>query len=128
MKNSIKINKGHLLLGAMLVLILFLETRNSYGFLQTVISVRGNIINQIDGEGLNTNIEVKDKDGTIVFRTKTFESSGGEYYITGLKPNNNYKVYIKSNGFENSKELIKTPNSEKFTEIEKNFKLKPLKK
>lgn len=126
MKNSIKFNKGHLLLGAMLILILFLETRNSYGFLQTVISVRGNIISQIGGEGLNTNIEVKDEDGSIVFRTKTFESTGGEYYITGLKPNEKYKVFINSSGYENSKEHLKTPNAKEFIEIEKNFKLKPL--
>jgi hypothetical protein len=126
MKNSLKFNKGHLLLGAMLLLILFLETRNSYGFLQTVISFRGNIISQTGGEGLNTNIEVKDEDGSIVFRTKTFESTGGEYYITGLKPNENYKVYINSSGFQNTDEQLKTPNAKKFTEIEKDFKLRPL--
>lgn len=127
MERTKKIDKGALMLGLILLLVLFLETHQSYGFLQTVISVRGNILNKETGSGLNTKIEVKDNQGKIVFRTKTFESTGGEYYITGLKPDKNYRVYINSSGFEKANETVKTPDAKKFTEIEKDFKLRPIK-
>lgn len=126
MRNAEKFKKGNVLILLMLIVVLFLETKEMYSFLKPVITFNGKIISKSTGEGINTNIEVRDESGKIVYRTKTFEVKNGEYYITGLKPDKDYEISIEANGFNRTSENLETPNVSQFTEINKNFELTPV--
>lgn len=104
------------------LLILFVVANSQ--FTLTVVSVSGVTKDEITDSPVVADIFVKDKTGKTINRTK---SNGGKYFITGLKPGNEYSVELKSNGyFLKSYELI-IPNTDKYEEISRDFTLTPKK-
>lgn len=117
-----------------LILILFilsitLGVSNSYsqGFTNVVISLTGKVISSNEKYDPKVKVTILDNQDHKVASTSTNESSGGfGYFLTGLKPNTDYKIILEGKGFFTQEIPYKTPNTDKYLELSKDFVIQPM--
>lgn len=92
-------------------------------FTQTVVSVTGATVNDLDQTPAKAQIKVFDTEtGKMVNRTR----STGRYFVTGLKPGKTYEFEIQGKGYFFQSFEISIPNTDKYAEFSKDFTLKPM--
>ncbi len=96
----------------------------SQGFIKTVVSLTGNVFNQVTKQPETTALLVM-KDGKRVTATRSRASENGYYYITGLKAGETYDIKLQKNGFMDQQFSIVVPNTDKYAEISKDFLIMP---
>jgi outer membrane protein OmpA-like peptidoglycan-associated protein len=96
----------------------------SQGFIQTVVSLTGNVFNQVSKQPETTALIVT-KNNKRVTATRSRASENGYYYITGLKAGESYQIKLKKKGFMDQLASIQVPNTDKYTEISKDFLIMP---
>lgn len=94
------------------------------GFIQTVVSLTGSVFNQVTKQPETTALLVM-KDGKRVTATRSRASENGSYYITGLKAGESYDIKLQKKGFMDQVFSIDVPNTDKYTEISKDFLIMP---
>lgn len=91
-----------------------------------VISLTGNIFNEVTRQPVTVFLIVLDEEGKRVNATRSNSAQNGYYYLTGLKPGKKYTLTIKQKDFLTEEFEIITPNTDKYLEISRDFLLKPL--
>ncbi len=91
-----------------------------------VISLTGNIFNEVTRQPVTVFLIVLDEEGKRVNATRSNSAQNGYYYLTGLKPGKKYILTIKQKDFLTEEFEIITPNTDKYLEISRDFLLKPL--
>jgi len=97
-------------------------------FTATVVSITGVTINAINGEPAKTEITIFDLEGKKINSTKSRINEKGSYFITGLKPGQNYNVVVTGKGFFKHEFELNIPNTDKYAEFSRDFPVKPLDK
>ncbi len=96
----------------------------SQGFIQTVVSLTGNVFNQVSKQPETTALIVTKNDRRVT-ATRSRASENGYYYLTGLKAGESYEIKLKKKGFMDQLVSIQVPNTDKYTEISKDFLIMP---
>ncbi len=105
----------------------FALTHSAYSqLIGPVISLTGNIFNEVTRQPVTVFLMVFDEEGKRVNATRSNSAQNGYYYITGLKPGKKYRLSIKQKDFLTEEFEIMTPNTDKYLEISRDFLLKPL--
>ena len=115
----------------MLCLITNYNISNSQ-LINTVVSVTGEVIDQITRQPMSTTLEVFDDAGNKVTKVKS-NAKDGYYFITGLKPGKSYTIrnmvdFDKSTRYFNEKIVMNIPNTDKYAEFSRDILLLPLEK
>lgn len=97
-------------------------------FVKVVVSVTGNIKDEVSKKGIPVVIKVFDNTGKKVNEVKSNPFEDGYYFITGLVPGNNYNLELISSSHFKEIFNLSVPNTDKFLEISRDFNLKPLEK
>jgi len=105
----------------LLLLVFSLNTVYSQ-FTQTVVSVSGEVKNEIDNKPLQGWVIVTGQDGKVVNKSRC----NGKYFITGLKPGEVYNIEIDTKGFFSNNFELAVPNTDKYSELSKDFAMKPM--
>lgn len=93
--------------------------------MNTVVSVTGNVLNQVSHIPCGVTITVYDSKGAKLNKVKS-NSADGYYLVTGLKPGGTYKFAISGNGYFNDEIAIVIPQTDKYLEISKDILTLPL--
>ncbi|MCB0701605.1 MAG: OmpA family protein [Candidatus Kapaibacterium sp.] len=109
---------------ATVAFLLFSNDLQSQGFIKTVVSLTGNVFNQVTKQPETTALLVM-KDGKRVTATRSRASENGYYYITGLKAGESYDIKLQKSGFMDQQFSIQVPNTDKYAEISKDFLIMP---
>ncbi len=110
-------------------LLIFGFTGVSYAqFAQTVVSLTGNVFNEVTRQPETVAILCFDIEGNRVNATRSNISENGYYYLTGLRPGMEYIVELKKKGFFKETYKIQVPDTKKYLEISQDFLIKPLEK
>jgi outer membrane protein OmpA-like peptidoglycan-associated protein len=113
----------HIVIAAVAFLLISNDLQ-SQGFIKTVVSLTGNVFNQVTKQPETTALLVM-KDGKRITATRSRASENGYYYITGLKAGETYDIKLKKNGFMDQQFSIQVPNTDKYAEISKDFLIMP---
>jgi|GEM_PF-6456007 len=119
MKSSTGLRK-YLLAVSIMLMVFVVE--NYASLLQPVVTMKGKIIDKETNLGVNAKIIIYDTEGKVKFRTKASGSNNGEYFISGLKPESEYKMKIipEAGYLEAMNELI-IPKADEYKEIINNY-------
>lgn len=92
------------------------------------VSMTGNIIDYVTKEAVTTKITVLNEEGMKVNRSKSSKANNGHYFIAGLKPGQKYFIVIEADSYFKEKYEVKIAKTDKYTEVSRDFLVKPLKK
>lgn len=115
------LNKGYILLAIMAAVIVFLEAMKADAYLQTVVSIKGEVLERDEQKPVSANIIVFNSEGGRVYKTKSIKRRNGSFFITGLKPGSNYSVIINCEGYKEAEFIVSVPSTDKYLEIDKTF-------
>lgn len=104
-------------------LIAFVGTAEAQ-FVQTVVSLTGNVFNKVNKDPETVALLVL-KDGKRVTATRSNASENGFYYLTGLKSGETYELQLKKKGFMNKSMTLEIPKTDKYAEISRDFLISP---
>lgn len=93
-----------------------------------VVSMSGNVFNEITREPVTVFLVVLDENGQRVNATRSNAAENGYYYITGLKPGKKYFISMAQKGYFKEKYEVFVANTSKYEEISRDFLVKPLEK
>ncbi len=92
-----------------------------------VVTVRGNVIDEVNRNPASVNLTFYDEQHKKVNSSRS-NAKDGEYLVTGLKAGKKYTVEIEHPDYFKSEYSIKLPPTDKYTEISRDFLVKPLAK
>lgn len=111
---------------AILVLVALLANLPAVAQIRAVVSVTGYVYNEVSRQSINKAlvkfIDAEQPDKVISSTTH----SGGYYLVTSLKPGKKYTVRIECPGYFQTEYDVTAPNTAKYTEISRDFVIKPL--
>jgi OmpA-OmpF porin, OOP family len=113
---------------AILLLILIFPQQSPAQLVGPVVSMSGNVFNEITREPVTVFLVVLDESGQRVNATRSNAAENGYYYITGLKPGKKYFISMAQKGFFREKFEVSVANTSKYEEISRDFLVKPLEK
>lgn len=123
MKNKMKKSTGlrkYILAVSLLLMVIVVE--NYASLLQPVVTMKGKIIDNETKLGVDAKIIIYDLEGKVKFRTKASGSNNGEYFISGLKPESEYKIkIIPETGYLEAMKNIIIPKADEYKEIINNY-------
>lgn len=96
------------------------------GFTKTVVSLTGNVINEVTRQPETVNLTVFDNGGNRVSGTRSIAAEKGYYFLTGLQPGSRYKVELKKKGFMSESWEFDVPQTNTYSELSHDFLIKPL--
>ncbi|MFH1050326.1 MAG: OmpA family protein [bacterium] len=114
------------ILGGILIGMLLLFNSYSEAQLKTVVSITGSVFNANTKDPIRINYQLQDNTGKTIRRGKTNAAQNGYYFITGLKPGEQYKLIFE--GDENyfvSEFPVEIPNTDKYLEFSKDYLIVP---
>lgn len=94
----------------------------------TVVAITGSVLNSVTREPVTAYLIVLDESGKRINATRSNSAENGYYYITSLKPGQKYYISISQPNFFKEKFEIEIANTDKYTEISKDFLITPLQK
>lgn len=113
-----------------LTIILFLFSINisSAQLVGTVVAVTGSVFNSVTREPVTAYLIVLDENGKRINATRSNSAENGYYYITSLKPGQKYYITISQPNYFKEKFEIEIANTDKYTEISRDFLITPIQK
>jgi outer membrane protein OmpA-like peptidoglycan-associated protein len=100
---------------------LFLLNANAQ-FTQTVVSITGLVSDSEANKELSGWVILKNPDGKILTKAR----ANGKYFITGLKPGEQYILEVQIQGYFQYNFDLNVPNTDKYQEISRDFAMKPM--
>lgn len=91
----------------------------------TVVSLTGTVADEVTRKPISVEITVTDSRNVRINKVKS-NSADGYYYITGLKPNQSYRLTLANFNYFKEEVTITVPPTDKYLEISKDLLLKPL--
>ena len=95
--------------------------------ISAVITVRGIVLDEVNRNPASVNLTFFDDQNKKVNSSRS-NAKDGEYLVTGLKPGKKYTVQIEHPDFFKAEYSIKIPATDKYTEVSRDFLVKPLAK
>ncbi|MCX7736391.1 MAG: OmpA family protein [Candidatus Kapabacteria bacterium] len=111
-----------------IVLFLFSINSSSAQFVGTVVALTGSVLNSVTREPVTAYLIVLDENGKRINATRSNSAENGYYYITSLKPGQKYYITISQPNYFKEKFEIEIANTDKYTEISKDFLITPIQK
>lgn len=93
---------------------------------KSVVSLTGNVYNEITKQPETVALIVYDEEGNKVTSTRSIVAENGLYYMTGLKQGKKYTVRIKKKDFFEEIWNLNVPSDGKYVELSHDFLVKPL--
>lgn len=122
MKKAIKYISGF----SIIIVMLFFGFQNAFSQVGAVAAVTGKMMDRISKEPIKVKFNVYDVSGKRVnARTMNSNKSTGYYYIPSLKPGSVYYIHIEEPGYMKQVFEIKIPNTDRYSEISKDFLIFP---
>lgn len=114
----------------LIILILFLTPKFALlaQFTSVVVSINGTVKNAVTKEPLTVYVVAYDEKGNKVNVARSNSSDNGYYFLTGLKPGNNYKIVVEQANFIKEEYFLSIPQSLQYMEYSKDFSLIPITK
>ncbi len=102
-------------------------TLNTYsqGFVTSVVSLTGSVVNEITKQPETVSITVFDDNGEKVTSTRSIGNEKGSYFLTGLKTGENYTVRLKKKDFLDEVWKFSVAKDGKYVEMSHDFLIKP---
>lgn len=91
-------------------------------FTQTVVSISGLVFDSENNSNLSGWVILKNPDGKIVTKAR----ANGKYFVTGLKPGEQYLMEIQIQGYFQYNYELNIPNTDKYKELSRDFAMKPM--
>lgn len=107
-------------------IIIAISPKTHSQFINTIVSVTGNIYNAITKAPISVNIELFDANNTRIQKVKS-NSKDGYYFLTSLKPGNTYELRISEFDYMKQSFPVIVPNTDKYLEVSKDMLLIPKK-
>jgi len=112
-----------------LALIIRVEA-NSQGAIKLIVSITGNVIDEVTKQPIGVDIELLDETGSRVARAKS-NVTDGYYFITGLKPGKKYFLrnivdIAATKRYFRQKYEINIPQTDSYQEYSRDLLFKPL--
>lgn len=111
-----------------IVLFLFSLKSSSAQLVGTVVALTGSVLNSVTREPVTAYLIVLDENGKRINATRSNSAEKGYYYITSLKPGQKYFITISQPNYFKEKFEIEIANTDKYTEISKDFLITPIQK
>lgn len=93
-----------------------------------VVSLTGNVFNEVTKKPVTVFLMVMDEEGNRVNATRSNAADNGYYYIAGLKPGKKYTIHLKQKNYFKEEFDLEIANTDRYQEISKDFLVKPLQK
>ncbi|HRE57494.1 MAG TPA: OmpA family protein [Candidatus Kapabacteria bacterium] len=93
--------------------------------INVVVSVTGTVLKANDRNPASVNITFYDSNNKRVGSSRS-NAKDGYYLVTGLKPGETYKVKIEHPDFFQEEVTVSTPRTSKYSELSRDFLVKPL--
>lgn len=93
--------------------------------INVVVSVTGTVLKATDRNPASVNLTFYDSNNKRVGSSRS-NSKDGYYLVTGLKPGETYKVKIEHPDFFQEEVTVSTPRTSKYSELSRDFLVKPL--
>ena len=109
-------------------LVILITNNNMFaqgGLVSSVVSLTGNVINEITRLPETVAITVFDESGEKVTSTRSIANENGYYYLTGLKTGQNYTVRLKKKDFLEEMWKFTVAKDGKYVELSHDFMVKP---
>lgn len=110
----------------LVILVLSFTQHINAQFINTVVSVGGEIYNAITKTPISASIELFDSDNHRINKGKS-NSKDGYYYLTSLKPGQSYELRVSDFDYMKQAFPIVVPNTDKYLELSKDILLIPKK-
>lgn len=111
-----------------LVILVMTNSQSVYsqgGLVSSVVSLTGNVLNEITRQPETVSITVLDENGEKVTSTRSIANENGYYYLTGLKTGQNYTVRLKKKDFLDEVWKFSVAKDGKYVELSHDFLIKP---
>lgn len=93
-------------------------------FINVVMSLTGNVVDKITHEPISMRLEAFDSKGNRIYYGRTKAENDGFYFITGLKPGNEYTLrFSNSKKYATTVEKVQLPKSDSYQEIKRDFQI-----
>lgn len=93
-------------------------------FINIVMSLTGNVLDMATNQPISMRLEAFDSKGDRIYYGRTKAENNGYYFITGLKPGNEYTLKFSDNEkYADTKEIVQLPKSDSYQEIKKDFRI-----
>lgn len=109
----------------LIALVMFASASFAQQWINTVVSLTGTVADEVTRKPISVQIQVIDSKNNKLQKVNS-NSKDGYYYITGLKPDQKYKLVITSINFFKEEMTIMVPATDKYLEISKDILVKPL--
>jgi outer membrane protein OmpA-like peptidoglycan-associated protein len=120
-----RINK--ILFVALIIFLAFgLEAQSQ--LINPVVAITGSVYDAVTKDPVSTFIVILDENGKRINATRSNASENGYYYISSLKPGHKYTLVISQASYLKEKHDIIIPEAGRYTEISKDFLVKPIAK
>lgn len=113
------------LLSVAVVLVSAFTINSALAQINVVVSITGTVLKATDRNPASVNLTFFDSNNKRVGNSRS-NSKDGYYLVTGLKPGETYKVKIEHPDFFQEEISIVTPKTGKYSEISRDFLVKPL--
>ncbi|MGQ9819853.1 MAG: OmpA family protein [Candidatus Kapaibacteriales bacterium] len=111
-----------------LVFLLVFTLPSPSQFTSAVVSISGTVKNALTKEPMTVYVVAYDQNGKKVNVARSNSSDNGYYFLTGLKPGNNYKIVVEQTNFIREEYVLNIPQSSNYMEYSKDFSLIPISK
>ncbi len=91
-----------------------------------VITITGYVYDEVSFEPLNNVLILVQPQRATLKEWTSKTHSGGYYLITGLKPGERYTLRLRKAGYFETEYELRLPQTEKYTELSRDFLMKPL--
>lgn len=118
--------KRIMLILAAVVLIPALSIDLNAQLTKTVVSLTGNVFNEITKQPETVRLLCFDENGKRVTAARSNASENGAYYMTGLRPGKTYFINLLKKGFLKEVFKIEVANTDKYLEMSRDFLIKPM--
>ncbi len=122
------IKKSFLIMTLAVVVFFFNINISSSQLVETVVAITGSVLNSVTREPVTAYLVVLDENGKRVNATRSNSAENGYYYITSLKPGHKYTINISQPNYFKEKFEIEIANTDKYTEISRDFLVTPIQK
>ena len=116
----------------LLIIVYFLSSVFAFSQIQTVITLQGNVYNEITKQPISVEVQLLDETGKKINSSRS-NSKDGSYLLTGLKPGQAYKIAFADRVDRDEIYIKRTiditmPNTDKYLEMSRDFMIIPLKR
>lgn len=122
------IKKSFIYLSLTFISLIFNLNVSSSQLVGTVVAITGSVFNSVTREPVTAYLVVLDANGKRVNATRSNSAENGYYYITSLKPGQKYFITVSQPNYFKEKFEIEIANTDKYTEISRDFLITPIQK